>query len=62
MVRRRSNEDIAREAVKQARAENPRAGRWKIFRLAKAQIRRENQGSSFLLILSIMWQLFRFFK
>ena len=62
MVVRRSNEQIARAAVRQAKAEHPRAGRWKIFGLAKAQIRRENEGSSFVLILSILWQLFRFFK
>ena len=59
VVIRRSNEQIAKEAVKQAKAEHPRAGRWRIFGLAKAQIRRENEGSLFLLILSILWQLFR---
>jgi|1_EtaG_2_1085319.scaffolds.fasta_scaffold07173_7 hypothetical protein len=54
---RKSNTEIAREAVRRARVLNPKAGRCRLFLNAKAMIIRENYGSPTWLIISMLWPL-----
>jgi len=54
---KKSNSEIAKDAVRRARIRFPKAGRWRLFNESRKTIVRERYGFPLWLLLSILWPL-----